>query len=46
MSETTALIWFVTTTLLVFGAIALGTYLAMHSYERGRGVIHVWHHHR
>lgn len=43
MSPTHALLWFMTTTLGVFGMIVLGIYLAMHSYERGRGVIHLRH---
>jgi hypothetical protein len=31
----------------VFGMLAFGTYLAMHSYDRARGVIdfHLWHRH-
>ena len=45
MSSTFAFVWFVITTVLVFGAIALGTYLAVHTYDRGRGVIHLRHHH-
>lgn len=40
MSGTGAFIWFVITTVIVFGIIALGTWLAVHSYDRGRGVIH------
>jgi len=35
-SPTDALIWFVATTVGVFGVIALGTYLAMHAYDRRR----------
>jgi len=38
-----ALMWFMATTLGVFGMIVLGTYLAMHSYDRARGVIHLRH---
>ena len=47
MSGTTALIWFIVTTVLVFGAIAWGTYLAVRTYDRGRGEIHLhlWHRH-
>jgi hypothetical protein len=49
MNDTQALIWFISTTVLVFGMITLGVYLAVHSYDRGRGVIHLpvhlWHRH-
>jgi hypothetical protein len=47
MTDTGALIWFIATTLVVFGMLAFGTYLAVNSYERGRGVIHLhlWHRH-
>jgi hypothetical protein len=40
MEGSDAVIWFVVTTLLVFGMLALGTFLAVHSYDRGRGVVH------
>jgi hypothetical protein len=48
MSGNDAVVWFVATTLAVFGMLAFGTYLAMHSYDRGRGVVdfHLWHRHR
>jgi hypothetical protein len=45
MSPSGALMWFVTTTVLVFGMIALGTFLAVHSYDKARGVIHIRHRH-
>ena len=45
MSQTGALIWFIATTVMVFGVLTLGTFLAVHSYDRGRGVIHLWHRH-
>jgi hypothetical protein len=45
MSGSGAFIWFVTTTVLFAGLMVLGTYLAVHSYERGRGVIHFPHPH-
>lgn len=45
MSGTSAFIWFLVTTGAVIGMLVLGTYLAVHSYERGRGVIHLWHRH-
>ncbi len=45
MSATGALIWFITTIVVVFGMIAWGTYLAVHTYDRGRGVIHLRHRH-
>ena len=35
-----AVVWFIAMTFAVFGVLALGTFLAMHSYERGRGVVH------
>lgn len=41
MTDTQALVWFISTTVLVFGMIALGVYLAVHSYDRGRGAIHL-----
>jgi len=45
MSGTGAVIWFVAMTIAVFGMIAFGTFLAVHSYDRGRGVVHLWHRH-
>jgi hypothetical protein len=47
MAGTAAFIWFVVTTFVVFGVVALGTYLAIHSYDRQRGVVHfhLWHRH-
>jgi len=49
MNDSQALVWFIATTVLVFGMITLGIYLASHSYDRARGVIHVpihlWHRH-
>lgn len=47
MAGTDAFIWFVATTVAVLGILTLGTYLAMHSYDRGRGVIdfHLWRRH-
>ena len=47
MSGNDAVVWFIATTLAVFGMLAFGTYLAMHSYDRGRGVVdfHLWHRH-
>jgi hypothetical protein len=44
VTPTHALIWFMATTLGVFGMIVLGVSLAMHSYDRGRGAIHLRHH--
>ena len=41
MSGTDAFIWFIATTAAVIGMLVFGTYLAVHSYERGRGVIHL-----
>jgi hypothetical protein len=41
MTGTQALVWFITTTVLVFGMIGLGVFLAVHSYDRGRGEIHL-----
>jgi hypothetical protein len=35
-----AVVWFVVMTGLVFGMLAFGTYLAVHSYDRARGVVH------
>lgn len=35
-----AVIWFVVMTGLVFGMLAFGTFLAVHSYDRARGVVH------
>lgn len=45
MSGNDAVVWFVAMTIGVFAILSLGTYLAMHSYDRGRGVIHfhLWH---
>ena len=45
MSGTGAMVWFLITTIAVVGMLVFGTYLAVHSYERGRGVIHLWHRH-
>jgi hypothetical protein len=45
MSGTFALVWFITTTVVVFGMLTLGTYLAAHSYEPHRGGIHLRHRH-
>jgi len=47
MDGTGAVIWFISMTLAVFGLLAFGTFLAVNSYERARGVIHVhlWHRH-
>lgn len=39
MNGTEAVIWFIATTLAVFGMLAFGTYLAAHTYDRGRGVV-------
>ena len=39
MSGNGAFVWFVVTTVVVFGMIAVGTWLAVHSYDRGRGVV-------
>jgi hypothetical protein len=46
MDGTEAVIWFVATTLAVFGVLAFGTFLASHSYDRGRGVVHLHLRHR
>ena len=40
MAGTDAFVWFVITTIVVFGMIACGTWLAIHSYDRARCVVH------
>jgi hypothetical protein len=45
MSGTDAFVWFVVTTVTFSLLMVAGTYLAMHSYDRGRGVIHLPHPH-
>jgi hypothetical protein len=46
MDGNEAVVWFVAMTLAVFGVLAFGTYLAAHSYERARGVVHLHFPHR
>jgi hypothetical protein len=46
MAGDAAVVWFIATTVTVFGVLALGTFLAMHSYDRGRGEIHLRLRHR
>jgi hypothetical protein len=47
MSGMGAFIWFVVTTVVFVALMTLGTWLAIHSYDRGRGVVHfhLWHRH-
>jgi hypothetical protein len=47
MTGNDAVVWFIGMTVGVFALLGFGTYLAMHSYDRGRGVIdfHLWHRH-
>lgn len=40
MSGNDAVIWFISMTVAVFGLLTVGTYVAMHSYDRARGVVH------
>ena len=39
MSGTGAFVWFVVTTVSFFAMITFGTWLAVHTYDRGRGVV-------
>jgi hypothetical protein len=47
MSGDGAFIWFVLTTVAVIAILTVGTFLAIHSYDRGRGVVdfHLWRRH-
>lgn len=40
MAGSDAFIWFIAMTLTFFAMLTFGTFLAVHSYDRGRGVVH------
>jgi hypothetical protein len=39
MAGNDAFIWFIAMTLTFFAMLAVGTFLAVHTYDRGRGAV-------